>query len=103
MGLHVQQQVVLVLGLLVAHRTLELRVDAALEPDVSAQAVKSRVRVAAPGAGVRRRRVWSNGDGVLRHPLPVSVVMMSGRRRRRERVRPVASSCGKTGNKKKKK
>lgn len=53
MRLHVQQQVVLVLGLLVAHGTLELRVDAALEPDVPAEAVKTRVRVAAPGAGVR--------------------------------------------------
>lgn len=52
MGLHVQQEVVLVLGLLVAHGTLELRVDAALEPHVPAEAVQTGVRVAAPGARV---------------------------------------------------
>lgn len=62
--LHVQQQVVLVLGLFVAHGTFELWVDAALEPHVSAQAVQARVRVAATGASVRRRR----GGGRLREP-----------------------------------
>lgn len=52
-----QQQVVLVLGLFVAHGTLELWVDAALEPDVPGQAVQSGVRVAAPGASVQRGRL----------------------------------------------
>lgn len=56
MGLHVQQQVVFVLGLLAAHGTLELGIDAALEPDVPAEAVQPGVRVAAPGARVRRGR-----------------------------------------------
>lgn len=53
-GLHVQQQVVFVLGLFVAYGTLELRIDATLETDVPAEAVESCVRVTAPGAGVHR-------------------------------------------------
>jgi len=64
-GLHVQQQVVLVLGLFVAYGTLELRIDAALESDVPAEAVESRVRVAAPGARVHRALVVDGGQVVL--------------------------------------
>lgn len=58
---HVQQQVVLVFGLFVAHGTLEFGVDAALEPHVPTQAVQPRVRVAAPGAGVRRNVAVGRG------------------------------------------
>jgi len=64
-GLHVQQQVVFVLGLFVAYGTLELRIDATLETDVPAEAVESRVRVAAPGAGVHRALVMDGGQVVL--------------------------------------
>lgn len=69
MGLHVQQEVVLVLGLLVAHGTLKLRVDAALEPDVSAEAVQTGVRVAAPGARVRLRRADDGRAAARVHQL----------------------------------
>jgi len=60
-GLHVQQQVVFMLGLFVAYGTLELRIDATLESDVPAEAVESRVRVAAPSAGVHRALVMIDG------------------------------------------
>lgn len=70
MGLHVQQQVVFVLGLLAAHGTLELGIDAALEPDVPAEAVQPGVRIAAPGARVRRgrRRIGECRPAALRVP-----------------------------------
>jgi len=61
----VQQQVVLVFGLFVAYRTLKLRIDATLESDVPAEAVESRIRVAAPGAGVHRALMMDGGQGVL--------------------------------------
>jgi len=64
-GLHVQQQVVLVLGLFVAYGTLELRINATLESDVPAEAVKSRVRVAAPSAGVHGALVMIDRQVVL--------------------------------------
>lgn len=63
MSSHVQDQIVLVLRLFVADRTLELRLYAAFEFYVSVERVWSAVRIAAARTRVPARGVsnWSSG------------------------------------------
>lgn len=71
MRAHVQHQIVLVLGLFVAHRTLELGLDATLEALVAIETVRPRVRVAASVA-----RECAASDHAARLVLLVMVMLL---------------------------
>lgn len=86
---HVQHQIVFVFGLFAADRALELRLDAALEPLVAIEAVRTRVRVAAALAGVRaaqdrarhlHRRAVLHAEGARLQGARASVPVAAARR-----------------------
>lgn len=52
MRAHMQDEIMLMLAFLMAHRTLELRLHAALEPNVPIEAVRPSVRVSTPNTRV---------------------------------------------------
>jgi hypothetical protein len=84
-GAHMQHEVVLVFGLLVANGTLELGLDAALEAQVPVEAVRPGVRVAAPRTRVRAALLHQRRRGRRRRVRGAPRSRRQRRRRRRTR------------------